>query len=910
MEVWHYEGTQDDHLQIAWEYPGSAREVIPSQYLQSYCPTFEDPDHDELPSSWELLYGFDPTTLDTGDYSPVADPDGDGLSNAMEAFRNTNPFKIDASPCHLLAERWYDTNLRTVEELYELTDFYDAPDYKRVITDLRELNIDAHAGTRVRGYLTAPVTGTYYFWVSSQDSMELWLSDDQTKYRKRQVAIIGANVGTAHGVRDTNTNRWDHYVSQMTEGIDLVEGQKYYIEILGQNNQERNNHFSVAWAPPSIAGEDTREPMPLTQMTPYILQEEDLDDDYLPDAWELQYGLDVNDNGFTDLQKQGERGDFDTDGLTNLEEYLLGTDPSNSDTDGDGISDFDENTIYHTNPNISDASPELIVDSITLSTESSSNTDWVGTGSGGLLASSFRGTGTWSFNIPEHGHYVVQMSAQMRGDLRLEEALPVVAMIDGHQVERSVILFRGDVPGTLRLLTPWLPAGQHEFSIFIDNNTVRRSLEVSSISILTPGGGDLDGNGLADWADQELADRSRMWANTQISHISPAFIEGLSPSGSLVDLTTIKRSGEINRLNRYTDQQMQSMLGTFDNRLTSYADRLQSSMRNVQINPTWHHHNEGRMEGVARPHEAGPGTQRWFANLELSSNEAIGYVAQFENLGTYDTGSIAWMPVNVFDTDQLTIPLGSKLLVGAWLQDWDWSPVTFDIEGQTDTFPSAQSRVHEFTAAGSYTITATHQNGFSSTLTVDVKDAILPDHLSVGEQRFFEANLPNVANDLVLDTNNEVQHNGLTASANGSTSRLGGLTPGRYLTAARLAGETAHPGGRSTILNQTETYVVGVSDALRHNSDVISPIDSDLFLVRSPLLVTHLPPGGTIDAVIFAGGVTFPDGTTTRTITETDFDENGVYTFEFYVPLERLGAPCHYIDIYNGDGQKIWNSTN
>ena len=70
VEVWHYEGTRDDHLQIAWEYPGSAREIIPSQYLQSYCPTFEDPDHDELPSSWELLYGFDPTALETGDYSP------------------------------------------------------------------------------------------------------------------------------------------------------------------------------------------------------------------------------------------------------------------------------------------------------------------------------------------------------------------------------------------------------------------------------------------------------------------------------------------------------------------------------------------------------------------------------------------------------------------------------------------------------------------------------------------------------------------------------------------------------------------------------------------------------------------------------------------------------------------------
>jgi hypothetical protein len=74
----------------------------------------------------------------------------------------------------------------------------------------------------------------------------------------------------------------------------------------------------------------------------YVNTADDADDDFLPDAWESQYGLSITDNGAIDMLRQGERGDFDGDGLTNREEYLLGTDPSNSDTDGDGISDFDE----------------------------------------------------------------------------------------------------------------------------------------------------------------------------------------------------------------------------------------------------------------------------------------------------------------------------------------------------------------------------------------------------------------------------------------------------------------------------------------------------------------------------------------------------------------------------------------
>ena len=43
--------------------------------------------------------------------------------------------------------------------------------------------------------------------------------------------------------------------------------------------------------------------------------------------------------------------DDDNDGLTNPQEFVMGTDPGNPDTDGDGVSDGDEFFIYGTNPN-------------------------------------------------------------------------------------------------------------------------------------------------------------------------------------------------------------------------------------------------------------------------------------------------------------------------------------------------------------------------------------------------------------------------------------------------------------------------------------------------------------------------------------------------------------------------------
>jgi len=61
----------------------------------------------------------------------------------------------------------------------------------------------------------------------------------------------------------------------------------------------------------------------------------DDDGDGMPDTWEIKYGLDPKDP--LDAHE-----DLDGDGLSNLEEYLYCTDPTNPDTDGDGWSDYDE----------------------------------------------------------------------------------------------------------------------------------------------------------------------------------------------------------------------------------------------------------------------------------------------------------------------------------------------------------------------------------------------------------------------------------------------------------------------------------------------------------------------------------------------------------------------------------------
>ncbi len=74
----------------------------------------------------------------------------------------------------------------------------------------------------------------------------------------------------------------------------------------------------------------------------------DSDSDSLLDGWEILHGFDPNDDGSTNIIN-GAAGNPDSDGLTNIDEQSAGTDPNDSDTDDDGLPD-DWEVAYSLNP--------------------------------------------------------------------------------------------------------------------------------------------------------------------------------------------------------------------------------------------------------------------------------------------------------------------------------------------------------------------------------------------------------------------------------------------------------------------------------------------------------------------------------------------------------------------------------
>ncbi len=98
----------------------------------------------------------------------------------------------------------------------------------------------------------------------------------------------------------------------------------------------------------------------ITNSNPY---NSDTDGDFLPDDYEFKYHIssnikfDTNGDSISDADE-----DYDQDGLSNLKEFQIGTDPTEKDTDGDGLDDYEEVMIYGTDPLNSDTDMDLVGD--------------------------------------------------------------------------------------------------------------------------------------------------------------------------------------------------------------------------------------------------------------------------------------------------------------------------------------------------------------------------------------------------------------------------------------------------------------------------------------------------------------------------------------------------------------------
>ncbi|NQZ59811.1 MAG: cadherin-like domain-containing protein [Lentisphaeraceae bacterium] len=151
--------------------------------------------------------------------------------------------QLSAAPASsgIKQETWTNISGQSVSDLTAHAAYPEFPDQQSIVTDLfeRTLNSGSQSGVRLSGLLKIDTTGSYNFWMASDDAGELWLSTDSDPANKIKIT----SVDTWTGFRS-----W----TAQSAAIHLVAGQKYYIEAISKAGGGID-HLSVAWQGPGIS---------------------------------------------------------------------------------------------------------------------------------------------------------------------------------------------------------------------------------------------------------------------------------------------------------------------------------------------------------------------------------------------------------------------------------------------------------------------------------------------------------------------------------------------------------------------------------------------------------------------------------------------------------------------------------
>ncbi len=127
-------------------------------------------------------------------------------------------------------------------------------------------------GERMRGYLTAPSTGLFTFFLTSDENAELWVSSsDEPAHKLKRAWVTAGSV---------NAGTWDALPSQKSITMSLTAGNSYFIEVV-RYETSGSDHLQVGWLKPGQTGTVPSEVIPGWALTAYTPPPANTDDGFL-----------------------------------------------------------------------------------------------------------------------------------------------------------------------------------------------------------------------------------------------------------------------------------------------------------------------------------------------------------------------------------------------------------------------------------------------------------------------------------------------------------------------------------------------------------------------------------------------------------------------------------------------------
>ena len=776
------------------------------------------------------------------------DNDNDGLTNYQEFLLGSNPKLAPTSnPKDSISNilpggviRYYRGSFSSYPSFDSLspykTDTIRAINQSSTEEEILTSGRSNDLALCINGYFDITNPGVYRFYLNANGGAKLVLDN---------AVLIDFHTG------GNNERYVDAYLSAGTHCI-----------ALGYFKKGTQAALQLSWAGPDFA----------RTIFGSVLWHTDSDEALLAEA--INWHKDSDFDGIPDRVERSKNtdpfnSDTDGDGLTDYEElYIFFTNPSAIDTDGDGIDDYEEVKLAFSNPLVADFGTTQVLQTLFGKNFSASSDGWYSNGNS-VDCLNRKGHISYQITIPSKDMYVLEVIGQnaMSSDCEVEFDLNLE--IAGTVCKAKKLISDAGRTSTIRFYLPLLATGAYDAKLIWNNIDQDKTLRINQVRLLKINGPDSNNNSVADWIDH----RTLMLQKNKIPMISltsPLCIEGYKG----VAITEIQISSIAGSKRPYVDA-------------NSHVVWAENSDERVA---------EGELT-LEIPQVQDSVKDQFYANVVLSPEAQT--VIMINRNGLETTQNVEWKETNILSTTTITIRKGDALLLNVRPIDNVAGSAVATIGNDHLTFTTENAKVpYRFNETGTFSVLAEFTSSAgavtSGEMVVKVVDASFADipYSIVGIERSWQnAKIPTEA---VLESDNNIMIF-RSNTASGANISFYGKESGRFNIVARL-------GENGPIMDSSQVCIL---DSSTHKADgyykVIDTFDDGTKLIEGKIILSEVPADLNIRLAIYTTGTTFLDGTLVKTLTAADFDENGVCRYQM---LKTDGSPtstCHGISFYQGD---------